>query len=101
MISLCDTTLQNGCLEFSPLNNNILLENMNGIILHQDKLDWISCPTNFGDIVLFNSYIPHRSGPNKMNEPRKALYLTYNNSEEGYLRDEYYKQKIKNIGDNK
>jgi ectoine hydroxylase-related dioxygenase (phytanoyl-CoA dioxygenase family) len=79
MISLCDTTLQNG------------------IILHQDKLDWISCPTNFGDIVLFNSYISHRSGPNKMNDPRKALYLTYNNAEEGYLRDEYYKNKIQNM----
>ena len=50
-----------------------------------------------GDIVLFNSYIPHRSGPNKMNDPRKELYLTYNNAEEGYLRDEYYKNKIQNM----
>ena len=43
-----------------------------------------------GDIVLFNSYIPHRSGPNLLKEPRKAIYLTYNSSEDGYLRDEYY-----------
>lgn len=101
MISLCDTNLQNGCLEFSPLNNNVVLENKNGIILEEEKLDWISCPTNFGDIVLFNSYIPHRSGSNKMEKPRKALYLTYNNAEEGNLRDEYYKKKNQNIDDDK
>ena len=101
MISLCDTNLQNGCLEFSPLNNNIVLENKNGIILEEEKLDWISCPTNFGDIVLFNSYIPHRSGSNKMEKPRKALYLTYNNAEEGNLRDGYYKKKNQNIDDDK
>lgn len=101
MISLCDTNLQNGCLEFSPLNNNVVLENKNGIILREEKLDWISCPTNFGDIVLFNSYIPHRSGSNKMDKPRKSLYLTYNNAEEGYLRDEYYINKIQTIDDDK
>ena len=101
MISLCDTNLENGCLEFSPLNNNIVLENKNGVILHQEKLDWITCPTNFGDIVLFNSYIPHRSGSNKIENPRKALYLTYNNAEEGYLRDEYYKTKFQNIDNDK
>ena len=72
-IYLCDTNLQNGCLEFSPLNNNVVLENKNGIILEEEKLDWISCPTNFGDIVLFNSYIPHRSGSNKMDKPRKSF----------------------------
>ena len=29
-----------------------------------------------------------------MDKPRKSLYLTYNNAEEGYLRDEYYINKI-------
>ena len=101
MINLCNTNLKNGCLEFSPMKNKFIIENNNGIILNPEKLEWINCPTNFGDIVLFNSYIPHRSGPNLLNIPRKAIYLTYNNIEEGYLRDEYYKNKKENLCDGK
>ena len=100
MINLCNTNLNNGCLEFSPLNYNKIYKNKNGILLEPEKLKWNSCPTNFGDIVLFNSYVPHKSGPNKLHFPRKSLYLTYNNSNEGNLREEYYntKRKIMNKG---
>ena len=101
MINLCDTNENNGCLEFSPLDNSQILEHSNGIISQPEKLDWIRCQTNFGDIVLFNSYIPHRSGPNLLKEPRKAIYLTYNSSEDGYLRDEYYKKKKEKMGNGK
>ena len=101
MINLCDTNLDNGCLEFSPISHKYIHNHSNGIILEPQKLVWNSCPTNFGDIVLFNSYIPHRSGPNLLDTPRKALYLTYNNKEDGYLRDEYYKKKRDTLDDNK
>ena len=101
MINLCDTNLDNGCLQFSPIYNNSILENTNGIISNPHHLPWINCPTKFGDIVLFNSYIPHKSGPNKSTNPRKSLYITYNHANEGYLRYEYYDNKIKNIDDNK
>ena len=76
MINLCDTNYKNGCLSFSPLSTqNILLPNKNGIIKNPDRLRWIDCPTNFGDIVLFNSYIPHKSNPNITNRPYVLMTL--------------------------
>ena len=101
LIHLCDTNLDNGCLQFSPIYNNSILENTNGILSKPQNLSWVNCPTNFGDVVLFNSYIPHKSGPNKSNNPRKSLYITYNHANEGNLRDDYYQNKLKNIEDNK
>ena len=53
----------------------------------------------FGDIVLFNSYIPHKSNPNLTNSPRKSLYITYNDAKEGDLREKYYLNKKKNMKD--
>jgi len=95
LISLCNTTLNNGCLQFSNINKNEILNHKNGII--QDELKWINCPMNFGDIVLFNSYIPHKSGINTTLYPRKSLYITYNDATEGDLREKYYKNKIKTL----
>jgi ectoine hydroxylase-related dioxygenase (phytanoyl-CoA dioxygenase family) len=40
--------------------------------------------------VLFDSYLPHRSGPNRSHAPRRALYVTYNRASEGDRRDEYF-----------
>ena len=95
LISLCNTNILNGCLQFSNVNKNEILEHKNGII--QNDLKWKNCPMNFGDIVLFNSYIPHKSGINKSKNPRKSLYITYNDAEEGDLREEYYENKKKTL----
>jgi len=43
-----------------------------------------------GDLVLFDSYVPHRSGPNRSLEPRRALYVSYNRASEGDRRAEYF-----------
>ena len=55
-----------------------------------DSLDWESYPTQPGDIIFFDSYVPHRSGPNKTNAPRRVLYATYNKLSEGDARLQYY-----------
>ena len=101
MINLCDTNLLNGCIEFSPTPENNILNHNNGVISNPDDLNWIDCPTQFGDIVLFNSYVPHRSGINKLDAPRRALYITYNDALEGDLREDYYKHKFQNMDQNK
>lgn len=93
MISLCDTNSTNGCIEFSPLSKEFVIPHIDGVIKNSKYLIWKSCPTEFGDIVLFNSYIPHKSNPNISNRPRKALYITYNDAEDGNLREDYYKKK--------
>ena len=102
LIPLCNTYKLNGSIQFSPLinnnlDNNTILESTNsGVIKNQDKLIW-NPPvlTNFGDIILFNSYIPHKSSSNISEQPRKSLYLTFNKLEEGYIRDDYYEKKNK------
>ena len=107
LINLCDTNEKNGSIQFSPLiKNNIsyktILDNDNGIIKNSENLKWEKpLNTKFGDVVLFNSYIPHRSSINYGDYPRKALYLTYNDSLEGNKRKEYYDLKKKNLGSDK
>ncbi len=107
LINLCDTDKTNGSIQFSPLcnnglSNNVILENTNGIITNSEKLNWNECiQSKFGDIILFNSYIPHKSAINVKKFPRKALYLTYNNAYEGDKRKEYYDLKNKHLKSDK
>jgi ectoine hydroxylase-related dioxygenase (phytanoyl-CoA dioxygenase family) len=57
------------------------------------RLDWRPVEVSAGDVVFFDSHVPHRSGPNRSTPPRRALYLTYNATSEGALRSEYYDQR--------
>ena len=106
LIPLCNTHKLNGSIQFSPLTNNNLNKNTiiphnNHSIIYPDKLKWESpIKTNFGDIILFDSYIPHKISQNILDTPRKSLYLTFNNSNEGNLRNTYYDIKKKNILNN-
>ncbi len=47
-------------------------------------------PAKAGDIILFDGWIPHRSGPNRHYFSRRAVYLTYNPLIEGDWHDAYY-----------
>ena len=58
-----------------------------------DRLHWEALPTQPGDLVLFDSYIPHRSGPNQSTSSRRAAYITYNAHSIGNKRSEYYQNK--------
>ena len=107
LVNLGPINKENGSIEFSPLimNNldkNTIIEHENGVICEPEKLKWLNpLEANYGDIILFDSYIPHRSSINISELPRKALYITYNDINEGNLREEYYEMKKKNIDSNK
>ena len=107
VINLNDTDINSGNLEFASLSvNNIqqnaILNNINGVICDTKLLDWSKpLSTKFGDIILFDSYIPHRSQINRSNKARKTLYVTYNSLEDGYMREEYYKNKLNNLSKDK
>ncbi len=96
LISIDESTVENGCLELAVGHNQrgligelwqpLTEENIKG-------MEFISVPTQPGDAVFFDSYAPHRSGPNLTENPRRVLYLTYNRRSEGDHRLQYYADK--------
>ncbi|KAJ9296195.1 hypothetical protein DTO271G3_5336 [Paecilomyces variotii] len=57
--------------------------------------EWTSCDLKSGDILVFGSYLAHRSGANTSSKDRRAIYATYNRASEGDLHDQYYKDRKK------
>jgi hypothetical protein len=43
-----------------------------------------------GQLLIFGSYLAHRSGANTSKSHRNAIYATYNCAKEGDLRHDYY-----------
>ncbi|KAJ5114175.1 Phytanoyl-CoA dioxygenase [Penicillium angulare] len=56
---------------------------------------WTSCDLQPGDILVFGSYLAHRSGANTSSKDRRAIYATYNCATEGNLHDQYYADRQK------
>jgi ectoine hydroxylase-related dioxygenase (phytanoyl-CoA dioxygenase family) len=53
--------------------------------------------TEPGDIILFHSFTPHRSGPNTADYSRKQLYLTYSPSSNGQLYKAHYQHYLRYV----
>src|SRR4029450_6453317 len=43
-----------------------------------------------GDAIMFDAWVPHRSGPNRTSGPRRSYYLTFNPAAAGDHRAHYY-----------
>jgi len=97
MISVDATTQANGCLEVGPHPGPLrLLPVANDLTIDAGvvtRMTWEPIPTEPGDLLFFDSFLPHRSGPNRTDSPRRALYITYNKAAEGSRRDAYYREK--------
>ena len=97
MVSVDATTVRNGCLEMGVgRHQEGLFEMTADQVLSESSIatvDWVLLETKAGDLVLFGSMIPHRSGPNRSQNARRAAYITYNAVSEGTRRDDYYQQK--------
>lgn len=72
--------------EWEPLND----DNMEGMKFEPAMLE----P---GDMVFFDSFVPHGSGPNMTDQSRRVLYITYNKLSDGDNRKQYYTDKRKNF----
>lgn len=46
-----------------------------------------------GDVILFDSYIPHRSSENRSSSTRRILFFTFNLASEGDFYHHYYRSK--------
>ncbi len=97
MVSIDASNPENGCLKMARgmHSQGMLPTATDGTVDPEfaKTLNWEYVETEPGDIVLFDSYIPHMSDANESNRPRRALYITYNRASEGSYRDEYYKTK--------
>jgi len=96
LVSIDETTAENGYLELAPGAHRRGLIGERWQPLAEERfpeLRYVACPTRPGDAVFFDSYIPHRSGPNRTEHPRRVLYVTYNRRSEGNHRARYYADK--------
>ena len=57
------------------------------------NMTWIPVDGQAGDVIFFDSYVPHRSDINKSDFTRRNLYLTYNPLSLGSFREKYYEEK--------
>jgi hypothetical protein len=103
LIAIDAATVENGCLEVATNRPEVwqkrqtLPHTKKGSISPEivAELEWKPLPLNRGDVVIFGSYIPHRSGPNLSTHPRRAIYITFNPLSQGDRHDQYYVDKRK------
>jgi len=80
-IPLVDVDEENGCPWIAPgLHKLGTLEHWVsdiGLVCLKDAPDAVAAPARAGDIVVFSSLAPHRTGPNLTDQVRKAYILQY------------------------
>lgn len=94
LIAVDATDMSNGGLEVVPKSHE-----MDVPISPEDNCiekgwvkekEWVPVELQAGEMLVFGSYLAHRSGPNRSEKDRKAIYATYNLASEGDLHDPYY-----------
>jgi hypothetical protein len=96
LVSIDPTSIENGCLEISssPRQSGLIGREWEPLTSHQMAgLDLVPVPTRPGDVVFFDSYVPHASRPNLTPDPRRVLYVTYNRASDGDHRASYFADK--------
>jgi ectoine hydroxylase-related dioxygenase (phytanoyl-CoA dioxygenase family) len=94
LVSVDPATIANGCLELAAGRHRAGLIGEEWAPLADDgTLGLQPVPTAPGDVIFFDSFVPHASEPNRTNEPRRLLYLTYNRAAHGDQRARYHADK--------
>jgi ectoine hydroxylase-related dioxygenase (phytanoyl-CoA dioxygenase family) len=114
-IALDDSTIQNGCLEVAydyqkvmqnfttiktkfgsfPIFDFYQCGQNNGDIINEvaDKFRWQKIEMKRGDIVFFDSFVPHKSEKNNSPNQRRIFFLTFNPACYGDIYQKYYETK--------
>jgi ectoine hydroxylase-related dioxygenase (phytanoyl-CoA dioxygenase family) len=93
MVTLDAATLENGCLEVAAGKHREGLVGEQWVPLEEQGLELVPVPTAPGDVIFFDSFVPHASKPNLTDSPRRILYLTYNLASDGDQRARYFTDK--------
>jgi hypothetical protein len=92
LVSIDAATLENGCLEIANCPRQSRLIGREWEPLTPSEMagfELIPVATRPGDVVFFDSFVPHASGPNLTPDPRRVLYVTYNRASDGDHRASY------------
>jgi 2-aminoethylphosphonate dioxygenase len=96
LVSIDPATPENGCLHIVNCPRQSGLIGREWVPLTAQDIagfDLMPLPTQPGDVVFFDSYVPHASGPNLTSAQRRVLYVTYNRASDGDHRVSYYADK--------
>jgi 2-aminoethylphosphonate dioxygenase len=100
LVCIDAATVENGCLEIAdaPRFSGLIGEEWKPLTPEQMAsfaMDPVPCAP--GDVLFFDSYVPHASKPNATDRPRRILYLTYNARARGDHRARYFADKRANF----
>jgi ectoine hydroxylase-related dioxygenase (phytanoyl-CoA dioxygenase family) len=90
------STRENGCLELAAGFHERGLIGEEWVPLNEEQFagaNYIAVEAAPGDAIFFDSLVPHRSGSNTTDRPRRVLYYTYNKASEGDHLAQYYADK--------
>ena len=99
MIALDYATLQNGCLQVATNDSyqkKVLPQENDKTISRElcKEISWTPIECQKGDVLFFDSFLPHYSETNQSSKARRAISPTYNRmSDSGSKREEYFKDK--------
>jgi hypothetical protein len=93
MVTLDVATRENGCLEIAAGPHRDGLIGQQWAPLEVASLNLQPVPTEPGDVIFFDSFVPHASKPNFTRSARRVLYLTYNLADAGDQRSRYFADK--------
>eukprot|EP00616_Rhizochromulina_sp_CCMP1243_P003009 CAMPEP_0118976016 /NCGR_PEP_ID=MMETSP1173-20130426/17557_1 /TAXON_ID=1034831 /ORGANISM="Rhizochromulina marina cf, Strain CCMP1243" /LENGTH=511 /DNA_ID=CAMNT_0006925993 /DNA_START=11 /DNA_END=1542 /DNA_ORIENTATION=- len=96
MVAVDPSTRENGCLEVAAgRHREGVLPHQHGIIHKalEESMVFSDVLAEPGDLVLFDSYLPHRSKANTTAGWRRLAYLTFNPAGEGDHHAAYYEKK--------
>lgn len=96
MVAIDSSSTENGCLQVAAgLHKQGVIDHIEGVTRPEieNGMNFINVLVKPGDIVLFDSYLPHRSAANNTNTWRRLAYLTFNPLSEGDLHAAYYTKK--------
>jgi hypothetical protein len=96
LVTVDPATIENGCLEMadSARFTGLIGEEWRPLTpAEMQRFALVPVPTAPGDVLFFDSYVPHASKPNVTEDQRRILYLTYNDAAEGDHHDRYFADK--------
>jgi hypothetical protein len=93
MVSIDPSTVENGCLEIVAGRHKEGLLGEEWRPLEADGLALLPVQTAPGDVIFFDSFVPHESGLNRTAAPRRILYVTYSRAGDGDHRARYFADK--------